>query len=461
MSTTESSTRGSRFRQQGQSQNGWPLVFSIIFVGFFIGYFMGFAAKDSLFTDVDDIAEKVVPAAGRELQAKTLAPDGKLPGDTVHTVFTSSGDHYQNFQTRIMYGTYKLVQKMPGGERMTGFTRILHRTVPDLLMDEVPTFHVWDTLDPACDGWCKYPVVNRPNAIAQFFQAVTKNASMLKGAWILMAECDYVWMSPMKVPGDAYDPSFPAKQYLFDYIMPTHPDAAPHIQRLFGKDKNISLVPASGPAPVLMRWDDWNSIIPDYTAASARMELDEPMVKQLAWMREMYAWDVAVAMNPQVKIDTQKPPDSTLIVQPPFDLGMFNASLCHYTWGAIYHEKGKEIYRWEKRDYNELNFVVKPPQIKMPPAFKPGWRLEFDVELTVPRHNLVVLYLTQLNKGLATLKDLTYRVAELEKELAEWNSPEAKEARTKVVLPEKHERVIKYLGFSGIPIGSEDAVSKN
>lgn len=26
---------------------------------------------------------------------------------------------------------------MPGGDRMTGFVRILHRTVPDVLMDEV------------------------------------------------------------------------------------------------------------------------------------------------------------------------------------------------------------------------------------------------------------------------------------------------------------------------------------
>lgn len=34
------------------------------------------------------------------------------------------------------YGTYKLVQKMPGGEGLVGFTRILHRTRPDLLMDE-------------------------------------------------------------------------------------------------------------------------------------------------------------------------------------------------------------------------------------------------------------------------------------------------------------------------------------
>ena len=35
------------------------------------------------------------------------------------------------------YGTYKLVQKMPGGEKMTGFTRILHRVNADECMDEV------------------------------------------------------------------------------------------------------------------------------------------------------------------------------------------------------------------------------------------------------------------------------------------------------------------------------------
>ena len=35
------------------------------------------------------------------------------------------------------YGTYKLVQQMPGGEKMVAFTRILHRQKPDVLMDEV------------------------------------------------------------------------------------------------------------------------------------------------------------------------------------------------------------------------------------------------------------------------------------------------------------------------------------
>ncbi len=37
----------------------------------------------------------------------------------------------------IRYGTYKIVQKMPGGDKLTGFTRILHRMTPDELMDEV------------------------------------------------------------------------------------------------------------------------------------------------------------------------------------------------------------------------------------------------------------------------------------------------------------------------------------
>lgn len=37
------------------------------------------------------------------------------------------------------YGTYKKVQAMPGGERLVAFTRVLHRTVPDVLMQEVST----------------------------------------------------------------------------------------------------------------------------------------------------------------------------------------------------------------------------------------------------------------------------------------------------------------------------------
>ena len=34
-------------------------------------------------------------------------------------------------------GTYNLARKMPGGEKLVAMTRILHRTTPDEVMDEV------------------------------------------------------------------------------------------------------------------------------------------------------------------------------------------------------------------------------------------------------------------------------------------------------------------------------------
>jgi hypothetical protein len=61
-------------------------------------------------------------------------PGWPTEGTTVHTLCTSNGSPYTNFQNRIMYATYKMVQKQGGGENMVAFTRILHRTVEDELM---------------------------------------------------------------------------------------------------------------------------------------------------------------------------------------------------------------------------------------------------------------------------------------------------------------------------------------
>jgi hydroxyproline O-arabinosyltransferase len=109
--------------------------------------------------------------------------------DAIHTLATSNGSPYQNYQMRIAYATYKLVQAMPGGERHVAFTRILHRTQPDALMDEMPTFRA-DPLQPACDEWCEYPVSDRANAVRQFFEAAAKNTSMIKAKWLYMIESE-------------------------------------------------------------------------------------------------------------------------------------------------------------------------------------------------------------------------------------------------------------------------------
>ncbi len=53
------------------------------------------------------------------------------------------------------------------------------------------------------------------------------------------------------------------------------------------------------------------------------------------WVREMYAWDIAVAAN-KLNILNQGPPVTPLISQPPHDRALGNASMYHYTWGSIY-----------------------------------------------------------------------------------------------------------------------------
>ncbi|GFH32599.1 uncharacterized protein HaLaN_31844, partial [Haematococcus lacustris] len=249
------------------------------------GYLTGYLTKDRaqlfseelrLGTPSAMLLHKPVDSGGATAQRK---PAAKWNGDTIHSVMTSSGGDYQNFQTRIMYQTYKMVQRQPGGERLTGFTRILHSTVPDVLMDEIPTFLTYP-IRPECDGWCDYPVANRPPAIKAFFDAVRQNESMIQGAWVFMLETDYVWMQPMQVPGDAWDRSVPGVQFHYDYINPQSPDLAPHMKKLYVG--NISDIPASGPAPVLMRLQDWYTVAADFVNASRTMEADEEMTKKLA-----------------------------------------------------------------------------------------------------------------------------------------------------------------------------------
>jgi hypothetical protein len=72
--------------------------------------------------------------AGMDIGAAADHPEWPRKGNKVHTMCTSNGSPYTNFQNRIMYGTYKLAQTMPGGDVLAAFTRILHRSVNDEVM---------------------------------------------------------------------------------------------------------------------------------------------------------------------------------------------------------------------------------------------------------------------------------------------------------------------------------------
>ena len=112
--------------------------------------------------------------AGRE-GAQRGANTGGISSahNEIHVLVTSNGSPYLNFQTRIMYGTYKKVRDLPGSE-LRYFTRLLHRSDDDILMGEVPTVRV-DPLTPKCDQWCEFPVSDRPDAVAKWLPAGWKS----------------------------------------------------------------------------------------------------------------------------------------------------------------------------------------------------------------------------------------------------------------------------------------------
>ncbi len=75
-------------------------------------------------------------------------------------------------------------------------------------------------------------------------------------------------------------------------------------------------------------------------------------------VREMYAWDVAVFLA-NVSLVHRLPPDSRLMAQPPADHRLGAAAIYHYTWGSIFKEDGKEVWRFDKRDYTKAEEALK------------------------------------------------------------------------------------------------------
>mmetsp|Transcript_4490 Transcript_4490/g.7562 ORF Transcript_4490/g.7562 Transcript_4490/m.7562 type:complete len:426 (-) Transcript_4490:524-1801(-) len=406
-----------------------PRTILMLAIGIFVGYLLGTVimetADSMMSTRIEHklnagsgpatSAVTAVLVAGAATTGSTASSAavaiGKPAGDTIHSLLTSNGSPYQNFQGRIMYGTYKLAQAMPGGEKLTGFTRIMHRTKDDECMLEIPTFRA-KPLHPECDGYCDFPVADRANAVQQWIDAVGANPALLKGAWILLLECDYVMMKPIKAP-DAYSDA-PARQFHFQYIDTSYPTVVPILDKMLMEKKNITLphgsIPNSGPAPVLMRFAELKAVTPDWEIFTKAIEDTPKAVEVLGWVREMYAWSIAVALQPKIKILTELATETPLIVQPPADQVFHNAAFCHYTWGATYiNSTDGQVWKWDKREYTEPKYALKVPQIPMPPhPFQPNtWRLQDKMPVTADLHATMEAMIGRMNEAIATLPDLT------------------------------------------------------
>ena len=326
-------------------------------------------------------------------------------GDTIHVLMTSGGSAYQNFQSRMMYGSYQIVRKLPKGEKLVGFTRILHRVNTDGLMKEMPTFHAIP-LQPECDVWCDFPPNSRPDAVRQFFDAAKKKPSMIKAPWIFLTECDYVWLKPVSAPR-AEDPNAKSLAFPFTYIQPAYPGISEVMKRFF-PGRPASEIPPTGPAPALMRVHEWLSIIPQWEKLTADIEADEEAKEKLGWVREMYAFSIAAALE-NVKVELQMPPQSPLMIQPPADHTVGDAAMMHYTWGSIINDKnGKELWRFDKREYTDDKWEKNPDKLPEVPLFdaNAGWKLQDGVVVTSDLRDTLNMMMTTMNEAIEQLKPL-------------------------------------------------------
>ena len=323
--------------------------------------------------------------------AGVSAVGGRQPG--VHVVVTSNGNRYMNWQTRVLYASYKRTAQEPDS-LFKAFTRVLHRTSDDELMHEVPTRR-FDPLQPDCDVWCEYPVADRSKALEQWLQ--TPDAKRLEH--ILIIETDYVFIAPPKLsplPAKGHAVSFP-----FGYIVPAYPPRVPIIKKYYSGSPHD--IPQTGNAPVLMRFEDFEKVCPLWVELTAKVQKDAEAIEAFGWVREMYAYSIAAAIA-GVKHDTPEPPRSKLMVQPPADDKPGEACIAHYTWGAIFTDRaeGKEVWRWDKREYASGQYGDKTAHLQripdMPP-WKETYELQDRVRVSKGKYDLLNMLVTKFNEA--------------------------------------------------------------
>lgn len=322
---------------------------------------------------------------------------------TIHTICTTNGSPYQNYQMRIAYASYRLILGMPGGERHTAFTRILHRTNRDKdpLAGEIPTFRA-DPLQPKCDDWCEYPVSDRANAVKQFWEYGEK-AGILKEDWFYAVESDYVFMKPLELPSGRQAKS-KAYGFSFFYISPT---AHPKEMKVLYPGGDPKTVAPTGPAPILMTLDNWLKVTEEWERMAALIESKDDIKNKLGWVREMYGFSVAMAIK-GIDIDIDGTSKNRFISELPHFDGLGNAHAYHYTLATIFKTKDdKDVWGYDKRFHVDASEVAVVPMIDLPPPFEKGkWKFIEGNIVTEKQYNAIYEMISQMNKAIKTLKPL-------------------------------------------------------
>jgi hydroxyproline O-arabinosyltransferase len=311
-----------------------------------------------------------------------------------------------NWQSRVMYATYlAVVAQDPTGPLARGaFTRVLHRSTPDELMEEIPTLR-FTPVHVNCDTYCSFPVADRSPALVEWM--ATEDAG--RCSHIMLVETDYLWVKSLSadlLPSDGTALAFP-----YSYIVPTYPTVAPYSAKYYSGP--VGDIPPTGNAPVLLTRSDFGKLVPEWARIVAEIEEDEVAVERLGWVRDMYAWSFA-AVRTGIKHHMPMPPLNELMVQPPADTELGKAALLHYTWGpVIYNSSDALIWEFDKRSYCGGQYAIGPrllEKIPEPPAWQQGLHLQsfFAIgnAITPSGLELMRLFVHTFNQAVEALPEL-------------------------------------------------------
>ena len=344
---------------------------------------------------------KYEPATGKKDLPKCL-----------HTIMTSSGNVYMNWQSRIMYSSYLRHAAEPGSI-MKAFTRILHKGHEDELMHEIPTMR-FNPVQTKCDGWCDYPVADRSKAVADWILT----ADSERCSHVVMVETDHI---VVKTPSpEILLPQGEAMGFKFGYMNPSQPTLKKLYPEYF---KDGQKMPPSGNSPSVVNTVDLRTIAPLWWKFVNETETPEQLRKELGWVRDMYAYDLATLAS-GVKHTLAESPDSLLLAQPPADHELGNAYILHYTWGPeIYDKDDKFVWKFDKRSYGEgqygqgpyiLQEIPPPPEwdeskgLQLQDFFRPRALTEKRlglIKMLIDEFNVAVRALPKVPKGYNTIEE--------------------------------------------------------
>lgn len=353
---------------------------------------------------------------GAHASASSRAPPKS--NNRIHTLTTTNGSPYQNYQMRIAYASYKRMLAMPGGEHHVAFTRILHRTArdKDVLADEVPTFRA-EPLQPECDDWCPYPVSDRANAVAQYWAYADEHNIMKDIDWVYMIESDYIFVKPLLPPSIKLDRS-KGYGFYFLYIQPFfHPT---EMGKLYdGRPEDVQ---STGPAPLMMSVENWKKVTPIWEELTAQIEADEDMKNVLGWVREMYAFSTALRKaGVTVVLDEpapvfDPPAQVQFIRELPLHDSLEDAHALHYTLPTIIKyadgtggDEDPDVWRYDKREHTSEEEVLKVEKLDELPAW-PGegkWKFMEGKPVTKPLYDMLVLMVSGFNAAIEDLEVLS------------------------------------------------------